>query len=245
LASAQFGGAGDNPYGGGNPYSNGGDDGGRPDSASGGQFGAPPRNMNRMVTAHAALATVAFGLLFPSGSILIRLGSFRGCWLVHGIIQAITYLLYLVAAGIGVYMATHTPSGVYPSLLTHAHPGIGMFLLALIFFQPILGLVHHFAFKKYNRRVVWSHAHIWIGRFAVTLGIVNGGLGLQLSAKLGFYAPHTSTVIGYSVAAGIIWLIWVAAAVYGEIKRRRQLKQAPPEYKEERAVVDDGNARNA
>lgn len=102
--------------------------------------------------------------------------------------------------------------------LTQAHPIIGLVLLALLFFQPILGIVHHIMFKKHQRRVVWSYAHIWFGRILITLGIINGGLGLQLANNT------TSGVIAYGVIAGIIWLAWMAAAVYGEVKRHRNLK---------------------
>jgi hypothetical protein len=31
-------------------------------------------------------------------------------------------------------------------------------------------------FKKTRARQIWSHLHIWNGRVAVTLGIINGGL---------------------------------------------------------------------
>ena len=195
-----------------------------------------------MVTAHAVLATLAFGLLFPTGSILIRLGSFRGLWIVHGIIQLITYILFIAAAAIGIYIATHARE------MNHTHPIIGVIVLVLLFFQPFLGLVHHFAFKKHNRRVVWSYAHVWLGRFVITLGIINGGLGLQLSTQMGRFAPKQSTIIGYSVAAGIIWLIYVACAIYGERKRSKAnyaaVDQRPPPYKQERGD-DSDNVRYA
>ncbi|KAK5175085.1 uncharacterized protein LTR77_000222 [Saxophila tyrrhenica] len=230
LASAQFGGPPNGNYDGGNPYSDGGDggdDGGRPDFANG-YFGVPG-NINTMVTAHAILGTLVFGLLFPSGSILIRLGSFRGLWLVHGIIQLVTYILFIAAAAIGIWMATHI------RMMSHAHPVIGILLLVLIFFQPFLGFIHHFAFKKHSKRVIWSYAHIWLGRFVITLGIINGGLGLQLSKRIGLFAPSQGAIIGYSVGVGIIWLLYVAAAIYGERKRRNAaaLHRDPPAYKQE------------
>ena len=211
LVTAHFGPPGNgNPYpGGGDPYDGGDGDRGPPDG-----FG-PGYNVSGMVTAHSVMATVIFGLLFPSGSILIRLGSFRGVWLVHGILQTITYILYIAAFAIGVYLATHERK------LSNVHPVLGMVVFALLCFQPFLGLIHHFAFKKYTRRTFWSYTHLWLGRIVITLGIINGGLGLQLSTRIGRFAPHKSTVIGYSIAAALMWLIWVAAAIYGERKRKR------------------------
>ena len=86
---------------------------------------------------------------------------------------------------------------------------------------------------------MWSYAHIWLGRIAITLGIINGGLGLQLSTKVGKFTPSKGAVIGYAVVAGLIWLIYVASAIYGENKRRKAqyaaVSQAPPPYKQERA----------
>ncbi|KAK3056335.1 hypothetical protein LTR09_002842 [Extremus antarcticus] len=247
VASAQFGGPPSGSPSGGNPYTDGGsDDGstsGRPGFGSG-EFGVP-KNINTMITAHAVLATLAFGLFFPFGSIIIRLGSFRGLWLVHGIIQSITYVLFVAAAAIGVYMARHIPRG---NVLLNAHPIIGLLLLLLLFFQPFLGLIHHFAFKKHSRRVVWSYAHIWLGRFVITLGIINGGLGLQLSKRLGMFAPTQGAVIGYAVGAGIMWLLYVASAIYGEKKRSKAnyaaVNQGPPPYKLERGS-ESGEVRYA
>lgn len=91
-------------------------------------------------------------------------------------------------------------------------------------------------FKKYQRRQVWSYFHIWLGRILITLGIINGGLGLRL-------ANNTKTgEIAYGVVAGIIWLVWMVAAVYGEIKRKKApANRNPPPYSKEHASSDDSN----
>jgi len=68
-------------------------------------------------------------------------------------------------------------------MLNQAHPIIGIVLFVLLFFQPLLGFLHHFMFKKHGRRMVWSYGHIWLGRIIITLGIINGGLGLQLAKR--------------------------------------------------------------
>ena len=181
-----------------------------------------------MVTAHAVLATLAFGLIFPSGGILIRLASFPRLWLIHGLVQLLAYVFYIAAFALGVYMATHA------RMIGQAHPIVGIVVFLLIVFQPVLGFVHHVAFKKYSRRTVWSYAHLWLGRVAITLGIINGGLGLQLSQRTRIFAPSQGAVIGYAVAAGVMWLLYVASAIIGERKRSRQgaanAEVAPPKY---------------
>ena len=108
------------------------------------------------------------------------------------------------------------------NLLTHAHPIIGILVFVLLFFQPLLGVVHHIQFKKHARRTVWSHAHLWLGRVVVTLGMINGGLGLLLASDAPAFTgfrPSTPQVVAYGVVAGVMWLAWVAAAVVGERRR--------------------------
>jgi hypothetical protein len=90
----------------------------------------------------------------------------------------------------------------------------------VLFVQPFLGYVHHVKFKRLLRRTWWSHTHLWVGRLAITLGIINGGFGLHLAA-----AP-TGAVAGYSAIAGIIWLVWMFCAVSHEARRRRGERQA-------------------
>lgn len=172
----------------------------------------------RLIIAHGVLAALAFVIFFPLGSILIRLGSFPGLWLIHGLFQLFAYAVYLAAFGIGIWMINSMPI----DLLDNYHPTIGIVLFALLFFQPILGFVHHLKFKKYSRRTVWSHGHLWLGRIIITLGMINGGLGLLLAsdapAFTGF-VPSRGHMIAYGVVAGIMWLLWVAAAVHGERKK--------------------------
>lgn len=160
------------------------------------------------------LASLAFVVLFPIGGIIVRLASFRGLWWIHGLFQIFAYFLYIAAFAIGIYLATQA------RMLHLTHPIIGIVLFVLLFFQPILGYLHHAMFKKHSRRVVWSYGHIWLGRGIIVLGIVNGGLGLQLAQRTRAFAPSSGAVIAYSVVAGVIGLIYLASIIFGEIKRK-------------------------
>jgi hypothetical protein len=243
IASAQYGpggqygpgssGGGGNNY---NPFSGGssGNSNNGFSSFANGQFGGAFANgQNTILIAHGVLAALAFVIFFPMGAILIRLASFRGLWLVHGLFQIFAYLVYTAAFGIGVYIVTSVPVG----LLNHYHPIIGIVVFVLLFFQPILGLVHHFQFKKYKRRTIWSHGHLWLGRIVITLGMINGGLGLLFATETGFFAPSTGQIVAYGVVAGIMWVAWVAASVVGERRRTRanRVVEAAPPYKEQYA----------
>jgi hypothetical protein len=39
-----------------------------------------------------------------------------------------------------------------------------------------------------------------------------------------------SGIIAYSVVAAVIWLVWVAASVIGEMRRNKSRVDAPPKY---------------
>ncbi|TGJ86743.1 hypothetical protein E0Z10_g2033 [Xylaria hypoxylon] len=167
--------------------------------------------------AHGALAATAFGFLFPLGAILMRVTSSRQALFAHGFVQMLAYALYIAGAGLGLYLVNimRIPSGA--GLLDmagqNAHPIIGIVLLVALFFQPILGVVHHSRFKKFKRRTWVSHVHLWTGRLGITLGIINGGLGFALAGTAG--AP----LVAYAVVSGVMWILWVLTALRGEYRR--------------------------
>lgn len=118
------------------------------------------------------------------------------------------------------------------NMINNYHPIIGIVLLVVLFFQPFGGFLHHMFFKKHGRRGFWSYGHIWIGRAAITLGIINGGFGLQFAQRFRLAPPSTAAILGYGVVAGIIWLIYVISAIVGERRRRQTREIDPPPYKE-------------
>jgi hypothetical protein len=179
----------------------------------GGAFGS---SRDTMILAHGVMASLAFVAFFPIGGILIRIASFTGLVWIHAALQILGFLVYIVAFGIGIWIAMNQ------QYLTRSHPIIGIVLLIALFAQPLGGWLHHRAFKKYGRRTTVSYAHIGIGRIAIILGIVNGGLGLQLAGAQG------SSVIAYAVVAAIMVLLYLASIVYGERKRSKSV--TPPNY---------------
>ncbi|KAJ4360769.1 uncharacterized protein N0V89_001336 [Didymosphaeria variabile] len=175
-------------------------------------------NTKKMIIAHGTLAALAFVIFFPFGAIAIRLASFTGVVWFHAAFQVFAYIVYIAAFGLGIHIANEY------QMLSETHPIIGIVVFAVLFFQPILGFLHHAMYKKYQTRTVWSHLHLWTGRAAVTLGIINGGLGLQLADRMNM--SSRSGMIAYGVVAGVVWLAWVAAMVMGEKRRTRAVKYA-------------------
>jgi hypothetical protein len=70
--------------------------------------------------------------------------------------------------------------------------------------------------------------------------MINGGLGLLLASDAPAFtgvAPSRGQIIAYGVIAGIMWLLWVSASVYGE--RKRSIPRQEALNKE----VDTGSSR--
>ncbi|KAK7183060.1 hypothetical protein DPSP01_005995 [Paraphaeosphaeria sporulosa] len=188
---------------------------------------------NTALIAHGVLASFAFVILFPTGSILIRLASFKGVWLVHGLFQIFAYLVYIAAFALGVWMTQQAPAQA--NLIGRYHPIIGIVLFVVLFIQPVLGLIHHFRYKKVGRRTFWSYGHLWLGRLLIPLGMINGGLGLLLATETGYGRPTTGQIIPYGVVAGITSLLWLTAAIVGERRRTKAQEVPVGVYKEQYA----------
>ncbi|KAK5731924.1 hypothetical protein LTR17_010999 [Elasticomyces elasticus] len=183
------------------------------------------RQQERMQTAHAICASLAFVGLFPIGAIIIRVAGFKNLVWVHVATQTIALAVFVAAVGLGLYIAT---SG---NQLNQAHPIIGLVLFVVLFFQPIFGWMHHRLFKKHGGRTAWSYTHLTVGRGAILLGMINGGLGLQLA-----YA-NSSAKIAYGVVAGVVGVTYLASIIFGEVKRKQSAK-GYGENEKERARLD-------
>ncbi|KAF2481674.1 hypothetical protein BDY17DRAFT_169094 [Neohortaea acidophila] len=181
----------------------------------------PPSASDAMVLAHGAMAAIVFVALFPIGAIVIRIPGLKHAVWIHGAVQVFSYTVFVVAACLGIYIAT------IQEQLTAAHPIIGMVLLGVLFFQPFFGLVHHRLFKPKQQRTASSYAHIWLGRAAIPLGMINGGLGLQLAGPL-----STSSIAAYGAIAGIMGVIYIAVAIWGDVRRRKDQQKLAQEKME-------------
>ena len=87
--------------------------------------------------AHGIIAGAVLCVVFPIGGIMIRLLSFRGLLWAHGILQSVAYVLYVVAMGLGVKLATD--------------------LVCILFFLQFLSLIKHsITYKTHTQSSVLS-----------------------------------------------------------------------------------------
>ena len=102
--------------------------------------------------------------------------------------------------------------------LDNFHPIAGLVMLALVSFQPIAGLLHHYFWSKQKKSEIVAMYHIWMGRILITLGMINGGLGLLFSGN----ATRVEQ-IAYGVIAGVIWLSWNVIVTAIPLKRGKEI----------------------
>ncbi|KAJ4384949.1 hypothetical protein N0V86_000554 [Didymella sp. IMI 355093] len=171
-----------------------------------------------LIIVHGIFASLAFLVFFPIGAIIMRLGKFNNVLAVHVSIQVFSWLLFITAFGLGLYY------GITHNQMSDSHPIIGLVLVAMLLVQPLAGWLHHRQFLHTGQRSAVSYGHIWIGRTAVILGMINGGLGLRLGNV------QTRYVIAYSVVAGVIGLAYIVTIVYGEIAKSRRPSVADSQH---------------
>lgn len=178
-----------------------------PSSGSSGSSGSTTvRPSQTVIWAHGLGMALAFAVLYPLGSAVMPL---FGKWYIHSGWQMISWLLMWACFGLGVYGAQQRNM-----LFTNTHVQLGTVVVCVLAIQPALGFIHHSQFAKTGSRGIFSHAHIWWGRIWLVLGVINGGLGLQLSG-----ASH-SLVIAYSVISVIMYLVYAVVKALVSFRSR-------------------------
>jgi hypothetical protein len=158
----------------------------------------------RAVLAHGVLMTMVFTFFLPLGAILLRvIHSQHTAW-IHGLWQMFFYTVALAAFGVGAWMATI--QGQWTT--SNGHPIIGTIVIGLLLFQPIGGIIHHRLYKQRNSSTAVGTGHKWAGRVLLLLGVINGGLGLQLAGE------GNEFIIAYGVIAGVLYLAWFIVSIW-------------------------------
>ncbi|MCJ1438857.1 hypothetical protein MMC27_008247 [Xylographa pallens] len=182
--------------------------GGAGGSSSDGPSESSKQTQHMRVMAHGIIMSLAFLIFFPFGALTVRFLSNKATVWIHAYLQLFAYAFAIAGMGIGVWLA------VTEQELNLTHPIIGLIVISGLFLQPFLGLIHHFIYRKTQRKTLWAHAHVWWGRALLILGAINGGLGLQLSANT------VNGEIAYGVIAGVVFLIYVAVVTVSWLRSK-------------------------
>ncbi|KAL4993323.1 hypothetical protein BDV10DRAFT_199707 [Aspergillus recurvatus] len=168
-----------------------------------------------ILIAHGFVMSIAFVLLFPFFGLLVALPVRGAVARVHAPLQVFTLFLVIAGMGLGIKMGTDS------DITDHAHPILGLIVIGLlVLFQPAMGLLQHLHFRRTGKKSIFAILHRWLGRLAIILGIITGGLGFRLAGiESNPYTPK-SAVIAYSVIAGVMGLVYVAVQVLRAVRER-------------------------
>jgi hypothetical protein len=201
------GGSSENPFLGGSTSSNS-------SSAQAGQS-VNSESVRKKRIAHAVLMIVAFVLLFPLIALGIPLFPSSRTVVIHASLQLCTLALVIAGFGLGISMAKSL------DLVDSYHPIIGIIVVAsLILFQPAMGLVQHLYFRRTGKKSIAAYVHRWFGRTAITLGIINAGLGFRLTG-IGTSVAPTGAVIAFGVVAGLVWVGYALTVSFLSYRKRQ------------------------
>ncbi|KAK7943439.1 uncharacterized protein PG986_012552, partial [Apiospora aurea] len=178
---------------------------------SGGGFSSARDEITRLQRAHGIIMALVFVVLYPVGSILMPL---LGNWIGHAAFQFFNFILMWAGFGLGYVLSQKTFMG-----FRETHTVFGTVIVCLMVLQPIGGYLHHMHYVKHQRRGAVSHVHIWYGRALMILGVINGGLGIELVRNNG--GGGTGLIVAYSVVAGVIGLLYIAVKGFTSFRKRR------------------------
>ncbi|KAK3342682.1 hypothetical protein B0H65DRAFT_429516, partial [Neurospora tetraspora] len=175
---------------------------------------------------HGFMAAVPFVFLFPIGSIVLRF--FRPhprALQLHKCTHMLGYIMYLSALGMGHFINDRKDALTDgdDSLRHNCHGIIGTVVAVLLTMQVLLAFMcrRHGDFRFQNPRPqhhIWSYLHMIPGHFVISLGVLNGGVGLweaegSDSAMLKMYI-----VVGVPAA---LWLL-ITKVIIGCFSRWRR-----------------------
>jgi hypothetical protein len=102
------------------------------------------------------------------------------------------------------------------------HERLGTVIFGLFLVQPFFGFVHHrqWISDKTHGFVTRLCIHKWLGRILIMLGIINGGLGIELAADVDNVKGSLDVYI--ILAAGVV-IVWGAIAGWRVVEKKRVL----------------------
>ena len=171
-------------------------------SSSGDSSGA---GTSTATMAHGVIMGITMLALFPCGILLRRVAPRTSIW-THAGVQSVALVATVVAAGLGIFIGAGDGNN------TSSHALLGLAVTILMVLQPVWGILQHKHFRRSGARGPFGWAHRVLGAIAILLGIVNGGLGLQLADNVGSSGGN-AYVLGAAVLGCIYGTTFVATAL--------------------------------
>lgn len=159
---------------------------------------------DRKRTSHAVLMTLSFALLFPLSALTLQILKSSRTVRIHASLQLFSLAVTVAGFGLGVAMAKDV------HLLRNHHAIIGFVVVCcLVLFQPVMGFLQHRYFRRTGGgKGPFAYLHRWLGRVLIILGVINVGLGFELTG-IGSSAVPKGAVIAYGTVAGVIGLVYM------------------------------------
>jgi hypothetical protein len=173
-------------------------------------------NTDATRTGHAIIMSLVFVVLMPFAALTLYLPYTNKVPHIHAPLQMLSIILVIVGLVLGVRLAR--PLGQ----TTGYHQLVGYVVVGILLSaQPVLGLLQHLHFRKTGTRAGVGLLHRWLGRTAIILGVVNGGLGMMQSGPVGdLYVPNYAPIL-YAIVAGVVFLIYLTVVVGIAIRKSR------------------------
>ncbi|KAM0539790.1 hypothetical protein ACHAO7_011831 [Fusarium culmorum] len=140
----------------------------------------------------------------------------------HGVIMSIVFLLGFPIGSLLMPVLGKWLIHAGWQIVVFAGMWVGFGIGKIASEREVLGWTHHRNYVKYQRPTFISYGHLWYGRALMVVGIINGGIGLQLSS-----APM-GLIIAYAVIGVVVLFMNTAGAVHKEVKLRRSPKGTEP-----------------
>ncbi|EHA54359.1 hypothetical protein MCOR27_001515 [Pyricularia oryzae] len=186
-----------------------------------------------ILLAHGVIMAVLFVLMFPIASMLMPI---LGRWKAHGGFQMFNWVFMWIGFGLGIKAAMERRM-----LLTNTHTVLGTVVCCLLFIQPALGYAHHRHYVKHQRRGAISYVHIIYGQMLMLLGLINGGLGLELAGV------SNPIIVAYAIVSAFVFVVYAIVKVFLMYKARRAANNSapkevasPPSYEGQQARPHQG-----
>ncbi|KAI1360390.1 hypothetical protein F5Y08DRAFT_317497 [Xylaria arbuscula] len=168
---------------------------------------------------HAVFMILAFVGIWPFGILVLRVGN-SPRW--HAINQVVAFGLVLIGAILGfVISVSYNRSKKFNT----PHQIIGILVFIFVIAQLVLGFLHHRMYKKTQQPTKLAPIHVWLGRFVILLGIVNGFTGFPLALSPSYDYALLGVV---SFVLPVFLLILAAGKIFRKLMKKAKQSDLEP-----------------